>query len=219
MQLNNQVPLIFLWQRVIDMRAFRLLVAALLALCVTSGLLLIMQHLIENEVTLDEKANRKIADIQMGKTEIETKVAERKPDKPEDAEQQPPELEAQDLQDMDVNTDSVNINPSLSAEISFAKGPGLSASDGEYLPMVKVQAQYPRRALSRGIQGYCIVQYTVTKTGATKDHQAIDCSPKGIFERASIKAAKKFKYKPRIEDGVANEVPGVKNKFTYKLAD
>ena len=178
-----------------------------------------MQQLIQHDLKVDEKAIRKIADIQMGDTDIEAQAAERKPDKPDEAEEQPPELQPQDLQDSDVNTDAVNVNPSLAADLNFSKGPGLSASDGEYLPMVKVQAQYPRRALSRGIQGYCTVMYTVTKTGATKDVTVVDCSPKGVFERASIKAATKFKYKPRIEDGESIEVPGVRNKFTYRLAE
>lgn len=201
------------------MSLIRLSIAAVLALIVTTTLLLVMQQLIHNDIHVDEKSSRKIADIHMGETEIETQFNERKPDKPDDVEEQPPELQPQDLQDVDVNTDAVNVNPSLAADVNFAKGPGLLASDGEYLPMAKVQAQYPRRALSRGIQGYCIVMYTVTKTGATRDHQAIDCSPKGVFERASLKAATKFKYKPRVEDGVAIEVSGVRNKFTYRLAE
>ena len=201
------------------MSLVRLSVAAFLALIVTTALLLLMQQLIHNDIKLDEKVSRKIADIYMGKTEIETQIHERKPEKPKQAEQQPPELQPQDLQDKLVSTDAVNVNPSLNANLSFANGPGLAASDGEYLPMVKVQAQYPRRALSRGVEGYCIVMYTVTKTGSTKDHQAIDCVPQGLFERASLKAATKFKYKPRVVDGQAIEVPGVKNKFTYRLAE
>ena len=34
---------------------------------------------------------------------------------------------------------------------------------------------------------------------------------------ASVKAALKFKYKPRVVDGEAIEVAGVQNKFTYTL--
>jgi protein TonB len=57
----------------------------------------------------------------------------------------------------------------------------------------------------------------VTKTGSIRDPFAVDCQPKGIFERASLKASEKFKYKPRVVDGVAIEVAGVQNKFTYEL--
>ena len=73
---------------------------------------------------------------------------------------------------------------------------------------------YPRRANSRGIEGYCTVEYTVTKTGSIKDPVPVDCQPKGYFERASVRAALKFKYKPRVIDGDAIDVLGVQNRFT-----
>jgi protein TonB len=40
-----------------------------------------------------------------------------------------------------------------------------------------------------------------------------------VFDKASVKAAQKFKYKPRVIDGEPIEVPGVQNKFTYQLED
>jgi protein TonB len=57
----------------------------------------------------------------------------------------------------------------------------------------------------------------VTTSGAIRDPVAVDCQPSGVFEKASLKAAAKFKYKPRVVDGEAIEVAGVQNKFTYEL--
>jgi protein TonB len=57
----------------------------------------------------------------------------------------------------------------------------------------------------------------VTKAGSIKDPVAVDCQPQGYFESASIKAAMKFKYKPRVIDGEAIDVVGVQNRFTYEL--
>ena len=57
----------------------------------------------------------------------------------------------------------------------------------------------------------------MTKTGSIRDPIAVDCSPQGVFESASVKAAEKFKYKPRVVDGEPIEVAGVQNKFTYEL--
>ena len=37
------------------------------------------------------------------------------------------------------------------------------------------------------------------------------------FEDASVKAAMKFKYKPRVIDGEPVEVVGVRNRFLYEL--
>jgi protein TonB len=197
--------------------SIRLLIGAVLALPVAGGLFFIMQYLIASaDLNIDDKKQRKLADIHMPDREIDTNVAEAKPDKPDDPEEPPPDLETPDL-DMDMNTDAINMAPAAGFEIAIAGAGGMSASDGEYLPIVKVAPIYPRRAQSRGIEGYCIIEYTVTKSGSIRDPIAIDCSPKGIFERASLKASLKFKYKPRVVDGEAIEVAGVLNKFTYEL--
>ena len=74
-------------------------------------------------------------------------------------------------------------------------------ADADYLPIVKVAAVYPRRAQARGISGHCTVEYTVTASGATRDPVVIDCQPPGVFEEASLRAALKFKYRPRVVDG------------------
>ncbi|NNE37745.1 MAG: TonB family protein, partial [Gammaproteobacteria bacterium] len=74
------------------------------------------------------------------------------------------------------------------------------------------------QALSRRIEGTCTVEYTVTTTGTTKDIRVLeDWCPDRVFHSVSIEAAKKFKYKPRVVDGVAIEVPGVKNMFIFEL--
>ena len=82
---------------------------------------------------------------------------------------------------------------------------------------MKVAAKYPSRALSRGIEGYCTVEYTVTKTGETRDITVVDC-PESVFASSSVKAAEKFKYKPRVVDGEPIEVPRVQNRFIFEMA-
>ncbi|MDJ0879984.1 MAG: energy transducer TonB [Halieaceae bacterium] len=195
----------------------RLAVGAALAVPVAGGLFFIMQYLIATaNPQIDDEKTRKLPDIFMPERDIETNLAEVKPDKPEDPEEPPPELDTPDL-DMDMNLDAVNMAPAAGVDVAIAGGGGLGASDGEYLPIVKVAPIYPRRAQTRGITGYCIVEYVVTKSGSIRDPAPIDCQPAGIFERASVKAALKFKYKPRVVDGEPIEVAGVQNKFTYEL--
>jgi len=197
--------------------SIRLLLGAALAIPVAGGLFFIMQYLIASaDLKLDEEKSRRLPDIFMPDRGIETNIAEVKPDKPEDPEEPPPEFNTPDVE-MDVNVEAVNMTPVAKVDIAIAGSGGMSASDGEYLPIVKVAPIYPRRAQTRGITGYCIVEYTVTRNGSIRDPQAIDCQPAGIFERASLKAALKFKYKPRVVDGEPIEVAGVQNKFTYEL--
>ena len=82
-----------------------------------------------------------------------------------------------------------------------------------------MQRIYTRRALTRGIECYVIVMFTVTRQGTTRDHVIVESKPRGIFDRAALRAATKFKYKPRIVDGQPIEVPGVKNKITFLIED
>ncbi len=91
--------------------------------------------------------------------------------------------------------------------------------DGEYLPIVKVQPIYPRRAQERGIAGYVLMEFTVTETGAVADPVVIEADPPGYFERAAMRAVLKFKYKPKIVNGEPVRVAGVRNLITFELED
>jgi len=196
----------------------RSVIGAVAAVPIALGLFYLMQSLIDTQFEQEDVKTRKIADIVVPDKVIETNLKEVLPEKVEDPDEPPPDMEPLDF-DMDVDMNSANMAPTVAMNVSI-NASGLSSGDGEYLPIVKVAPIYPRRAQTRGITGYCIVTYTVTTTGAIRDpyvENETDCSPKGIFERASIKAALKFKYKPRVVDGQAIEVAGVQNKFTYEL--
>ena len=194
----------------------RLLIGGVLAVPVAGGLFFIMQYLIASaDIKLDDSKQRKLADIHMPEREIETNVNEQKPDKVDDPEEPPPDLDTPDV-DMDMDVEVINIAPQAAIDVSITTT-GMSSGDGEYLPIVKVAPIYPRRAQTRGISGYCIVEYTVMASGAIRDPAVVDCQPSGVFEKASLKASLKFKYKPRVVDGEAIEVAGVQNKFTYEL--
>jgi protein TonB len=193
----------------------RLLLGAVLAVPVAGGLFFIMQYLIASaDLKLDDSKQTKLADIHMPETEIETQIEE-KVEKVEDPEEPPPDMDTPDV-DMDMDVEVVNTAPAAQVDVAISTS-GMSTGDGEYLPIVKVAPIYPRRAQTRGITGHCIVEYTVTTSGAIRDPVPVDCQPKGVFEKASVKAALKFKYKPRVVDGEAIEVAGVQNKFTYEL--
>lgn len=92
-------------------------------------------------------------------------------------------------------------------------------SDGAQMPLVRVQPKYPQREASRGVEGYVVVSLTVAADGSVPvdSIQVAESEPKGAFDRAAIKAASKFKYKPRVVDGVAVPVAGVQYRFTFEL--
>jgi len=93
---------------------------------------------------------------------------------------------------------------------------GLSRLDGDLLPIVKVQPSYPPAALRRELEGYVIVRFTVTRTGAVTDVVAEESS-NPIFERAAIEAAYRFRYRPRVINGEGVDVEGVRNRVTFEI--
>jgi protein TonB len=98
-------------------------------------------------------------------------------------------------------------------------GPGRSEFglvDGDLMPIVKVLPQYPAAAIRQDLEGYVIVTFTVTRTGAVTDVKVEEASMP-VFERAAIDAAYKFRYRPRVINGEAVEVLGVRNRFNFEL--
>ena len=58
----------------------------------------------------------------------------------------------------------------------------------------------------------------VTTAGTVKDPIVLQ-STSSLFERAATRAVLKFKYKPRVVDGVPVEVPGVKTRITFQIEE
>ena len=194
---------------------FRTAISILLAIVVVVALFLIMRTLIDGNFVNPEVDDRMVAELVRLPDDIELQNSTPRPDKAEDPEEPPPDMEMEQL-DVNMDVDIQNVAPRANINISIGTGT-MAQGDGEYLPIVKVAPIYPRRAQTRGISGYCIVEYTVTTSGAIRDPRAVDCQPSGVFDKASVKASLKFKYKPRVVDGEPIEVAGVRNKFTYEL--
>ncbi len=91
--------------------------------------------------------------------------------------------------------------------------------DGDYLWIIKFRPKYPPRALKRGIEGFATVEFTVTEKGNVANPFVVEADPPGIFDRVSIHAASRFKYRPRVVDGSPVLVEGVLHRFDFKLED
>ena len=190
--------------------------SALLAMTITFGLFFLMQLLIEsgNKKLPDDDSSRFIDMVRVDREEDVQRV--------ERVERPPEQVKPPELLTPQVNTSAPGptvYNFQVSTGPQNLAGTGISTGDGEYLPIVKVDPVYPRRAAEVGVEGYVVVQYTVTTQGTTKDVIVIDADPKGYFERAAVRAAEKYKYKPRVINGQPVEVPGVKTKITFQFDD
>ena len=200
----------------------RMVFGVTLALIVTLSLFWVMQYLIATaDRSLNDDGASTVLDFVRVKRDEEIQRRQLKPKKPPPPEQAPPQPPTPQLDNLNPNAEKIAISAvPVETDIEMTGGFSLGVGEGDYLPIVKVAPIYPNRALTRGVEGFCVVQYTVTRQGTTKDPVVVeDQCTSSLFHRASLNAALKFKYKPRIMDGEAVEVPGVQNKFTYEITE
>ncbi len=198
--------------------AIRYAFGVALGAIVTFVLFMIMQAVIANdEAKLDEGVQGKLLDMVRLQDDEEIQTKQRKPKPPPPPDEPPPDMPKPTFESSDVST-GVDIG-AVDVNVDLNVGGGGFSSDGEYLPIVKVAPVYPRRAQTRGIEGYVLLEFIVTKTGAVSNPVVVEAKPPGIFDRAAINAALKFKYKPKVVNGTPIDVAGVRNRITFELAD
>ena len=192
-----------------------------MAVLITFGLFFFMQALIATGEGLDEPLNVvKIVDSTMPEIELEVIEEIDKPELIEEITEVVEEVERQvtisDGPDLNIDRSQVQMDTGL--ELSNAS---ISATDGDYLPLVAIAPQYPTRAAQRGIQGWCLVSFTVDGLGNVVEETitVVDAEPANIFDRSSERAAARFKFQPRVVDGKGVEVAGVQYLFRYELED
>ena len=197
-------------------------VSMLMAAGITLGLFYFMQALIATGADLDQRVSVvKIVDATM--PEIELEVIE-EIDKPE-----PIEDDTEVVEEVPDRQVSLSDSPSLNIErasIEIDTGlqlsnASISATDGDMLPLVAIAPQYPTRAAQRGIEGWCLVSFTVNGLGNVEEDSivVVDAEPSSMFDRSSIRAAGRFKFQPRVVDGQGVAVEDVQYVFRYELED
>ena len=78
-------------------------------------------------------------------------------------------------------------------------------AEGDIIPVVIIRPMYPREAAISGTQGWVKVEFTITEAGTVKDPQVIEADPPRVFNREAIRAILKWKFKPRVVEGIAVE--------------
>ena len=198
----------------------RYVISIVVGSIVTVSLLFVMQLLIVTgkQALTDPRERHKLEFVRVKRNEnlnVEDIVPEKPPKPPET----PPETPPQDMDNVNPDAPTINVAPpTVSANTDIGGPGGMNIAEGDYLPIVRVAPVYPARALSRGLEGFVDLSFTVTTTGTVKDPIVLQ-STSSLFERAAVRAVLKFKYKPRVVDGVPVDVPGVKTRISFQLEE
>lgn len=146
-------------------------------------------------------------------TEAKKKQQEKvKPDEPPPL----PEVPQLNFAKGSVENNVAQLTPVIDAAGAMSKMKMTAGSDRDIIPLVRINPDYPPRALSRGIEGWVIVQFTISATGTVKDPKIVDSS-NSVFNEAALKAIARWRYNPKVEEGVAVERVGVQTKLVFQL--
>jgi len=195
------------------MNRFRGLISAFFAIGVTFGLFLFMFKLISSGGNNNEELEA-IAGIHFGPVDIPDDVMTKnrripkKPPPPKDP-PPPPKMQISKMDQTVQNMPALNL-PQLDIPMSGGEGMyiGNMASidrteEGDIIPIVVIRPMYPRDAAMKGQEGWVKVEFTITAIGTVKNPRVIDAKPPRVFNREAIRAILKWKFKPRVVDGVA----------------
>jgi protein TonB len=109
------------------------------------------------------------------------------------------------------------LTPIVDARGAMSRMSMSAGSDRDVIPLVRINPDYPPRALSRGLEGWVQVQFTITATGTVKDAIVVNAEPRNVFDDAALKAIARWRYNPKVESGVAVERVGVQTRIVFQL--
>lgn len=89
----------------------------------------------------------------------------------------------------------------------------------EYLPLNYITPQFPLAASKENVEGYVLVEFTITNQGKPSGIVILDRSPSNIFNESAINAAERLRFSPRIMDGEPVEAEGAQYLFSFKPSD
>lgn len=188
------------------------------AMLVTFGLFWAMQALVSVTGELREGSGSPRIEFVRLKRDSRAQTKKREPPKREKPDQPPPPP--------DISMSKASLNPGDAAAFIPTVDPGDAlaggiaaggGSDRDVVPLVRIDPDYPMRARQRQIEGWVVLEFTISKTGAVKNPVVLSAHPKGVFDSAALTAVRKWKYNPKIENGVAVERGGVKVRLDFDM--
>jgi protein TonB len=199
----------------------RWIVGTGIAFLVTAGLFVLMMVLIRGDFEPEEKPenvsfeiNPKVEDIKV--VSRETVIAQvRKVVTPPP----PPQIERQQATQPTVAIASLEgAIPEFETPKLDKQSFKIAVSDRDAQPLVRIPPIMPPRFAEGDKSGHCLVRFDVSPEGAPFNVNATYCSS-SILERATTKSVLKWKFQPKIVDGLPTAMRGVENKVTFRLMD
>tara|TARA_B100000513_G_C11901278_1_gene185455 strand:+ start:1174 stop:1785 length:612 start_codon:yes stop_codon:yes gene_type:complete len=129
------------------------------------------------------------------------------PDRPEPPKKPPPpDLPTPELQappqapNLDIEFPDIAIPTDFKGAFL---GPQNQGGNSQVIPLVRINPQYPRNELLAGVEGWVKVRFTVEPDGSVSSPKVVESKPPRVFDSSALRAIKKWKFKPKVVNGIA----------------
>jgi protein TonB len=169
---------------------------------------------------LDEAASSIVEFVRL-KKDSEPEIKKRELPKKQKPEEPPPPPDLSLTRTTSLDQGLQDMVLAVGLDLAIGGGPNLGAavSDSEPVPVVRVNPQYPPRAAERGIEGWVELLFGISATGTVQDAEVMNSHPGNVFDRAALRAVRRWKYNPKIEDGKPVERHGITVRLEFSLQD
>jgi protein TonB len=198
----------------------RIAIAVGFGIVTAFALFWVMQALIGVSGELDEAGRTLSVDFVRLRKDTTPPPKKREPPKREKPQQTPPPPQMNMAKAMNPGDAVGDIVPMVDTGAQLAEATAMSGgggSDSDVVPLVRVDPEYPPRAKQQKIEGYVELEFTISPVGTIKDPFVIGADPPFVFDRAALRAIRRWRYNPKVEKGKAVERAGVQVRIRFTL--
>ena len=199
----------------------RFLVSILLGGAVTFVLFAFMAFLVSSgDRSKDEVLDNIIVEVNTTPPKSSAEQRRRVPPPPPPPPKTPPKPQAPEPES-NSNTGGLTFNMpgvQLSGANSGISAPGAGfGRDGDATPIVRIEPKYPIQAARDGKEGWVKLSFTINKIGGVEDVKVLEAKPKRVFDKEAKRALRKWKYKPKVVDGIPQRQPGLTVQLDFTM--
>jgi len=199
----------------------RLLLSLLFGAVITFFLFVLMAFLVDSDDAVSNVAKEQIV-IEINSTPPESKAQTRTrvPPPPPPPPPEPPKQQiVQDASNTDAGTIGFNAPTVDVGGVNNGIGDpsGAMMRDGDATPIVRIEPKYPVQAARDGINGWVKMRFSIMPDGSVDEVEVVEAEPKRVFDREAIRALKRWKYSPKIENGQALKQTGIMVQLDFNI--
>ena len=163
-----------------------------------------------------------VVKIEFTRLHAESEIEKRKPDKVKQEKAEvappPPDMKMQSAAvDLSGGGGMGAIQTLVEQQTKSMNNLTQGGGDRDAVPVVRIDADYPMQARQRGIEGWVVVEFTISTAGTVKDATVVASEPGNIFDRSALNAVRKWKYNPKVQGGKPVERSGVKVRLDFQM--